>query len=151
MRVEVGPPEELEDPLLHPLRDDVLEPLRLVVHLIPGIAEDLDQEHLQQSVMADQLEGDPPALLRQLLSPIAVVHNEAVLDEAPDHLADRRGGDAQALRELAGRHRSAIAVKVVKGLEVVLLGPGRDDLDVMLSDHRVLGAPSIVPQESLMK
>ena len=88
MGVELGTPEELEDPLLHPLRHHVLEPFGLVVHLVPAVAEHLDQEHLEQAVVPHQLEGDLPALAGQLLAAVAVVLDQALGGEAGDHLAD---------------------------------------------------------------
>src|SRR5487761_383052 len=39
--VELGASKKLEDARLHPLRDDVLESLRLVVHLVQAVAEHL--------------------------------------------------------------------------------------------------------------
>ena len=57
--VQLGTAEQLEDPLLHALRDDMLQTLGLVVHLVPAVAEDLDQEHLEQAVVADELQGRP--------------------------------------------------------------------------------------------
>src|SRR5207244_3778578 len=47
VRVELRASEEVEDALLHPLRDDVLEALGLVVHLVPAVAEHPHQEHLE--------------------------------------------------------------------------------------------------------
>src|SRR5438045_1929134 len=58
MRIEPRTAEQIEDALLHTLGDHVLEAFRLVVDLVPAVAQDLDQEHLQQPVVADQLEGD---------------------------------------------------------------------------------------------
>jgi hypothetical protein len=52
MGIELGATEQLEDPLLHALRDHVLEVL----------GYSWDEEHLQQSVMPDELERDLPTL-----------------------------------------------------------------------------------------
>src|SRR4029077_20405472 len=73
VRVELGTPEKLEDPLLHPFRHHVLQALGLVVDLVPAVAKDLDQEHLEEPVMPHQLEGDLAAFTRQLLASVAVV------------------------------------------------------------------------------
>ena len=88
MWIELRPSKELEDSLLHAFGDHVLETLRLVVDLVPAVAEDLDQEHLEQAVMADQLQRDPPALASELLAAVAVVLDEALRRQAGDHLAD---------------------------------------------------------------
>jgi hypothetical protein len=45
--IELRAPQQLEDPLLHSFRDDVLQALSLVVNLIPAVAENLDEEHLE--------------------------------------------------------------------------------------------------------
>ena len=88
--VELGAPEELEDARLHALRDHVLESLSLFVHLVQAVAEHLDEEHLQQSVVPHQLERHLSPLPGQLLTAMAVVLDQALGREAGDHLAHRR-------------------------------------------------------------
>ncbi len=56
----------------------MLEALGLVVDLVPRVAEDLDQEDLQQAVVADELERDLATLPRQLLAAVPVVLDEAL-------------------------------------------------------------------------
>src|SRR5216683_2811774 len=73
VRVQLRPAQQLEDSSLHPLRDHMLESLGFVVDLVPGIATHLDQEHLEQAVVADELEGDLPAFFGQLLAAVLVV------------------------------------------------------------------------------
>ena len=82
-----GPAEELEDALLHPLRDDVLQPLRLVVDLVPAVAQDLDEEHLEEAVVADELEGDLATFAGQLLAAVLVVLDHPLRRQTGDHLA----------------------------------------------------------------
>jgi len=55
--IELRAAEELEDALLHPLGDDVLESLGLFVDLVPGVAQDLD-ENISSRRWWDELEGD---------------------------------------------------------------------------------------------
>jgi hypothetical protein len=90
VRVDLGASEELEDARLHALGDDVLEALGLLVHLVPAVAEDLDQEHLEQAVMADELDRDAPSLPRQLLAAVTVVLYQPLRRESRNHLAHRR-------------------------------------------------------------
>src|SRR5581483_9812359 len=78
VRIQVRPAQQLEDAGLHALRDHVLEAGGLVVDLVPTVAEDLYQEHLQQAVVADQLERRRAPLGRQLLSTVAVVSDQAL-------------------------------------------------------------------------
>src|SRR5581483_100166 len=108
VRVELGPAEKLEDALLHPLRDDVLEALRLVVNLVPAVAENADEEHLEQPVMTDELECDLATLGRQLLAAISVVLDEALRGKARDHLAHARRRDAESLGQLTRRDRALV-------------------------------------------
>src|SRR5713101_7418498 len=138
--VQLRPAEQLEDSSLHPLRDHVLESLGLVVDLVPAVAEHLDQEHLEQAVVADQLEGDLPSFLRELLAAVPVVLDQALGGEPRHHLADRRRGDAEPLRQLSRRHRPLVAAEQVEGLEVVLLGAG-EGAAALECDH--LGMPTI--------
>jgi hypothetical protein len=42
--------QKLSQPLREPVRDSVLEPLGLLVHLLPGVPEVLDQKGLDQTV-----------------------------------------------------------------------------------------------------
>ena len=88
MGIELRAAEQLEDPLLHALRDDMLQALRLFVNLVPAVAEDLDQEHLQEPVVAHELQGDPPAFARQLLAAVPVVLDQALGGQPGHHLAD---------------------------------------------------------------
>src|SRR6202171_4500328 len=128
--------EQSEDPLLHPFGNHMLEALRLVVDLVPAVAEDLDEEHLQEAVVPDELERHLAALTRELLAPVAVVLDETLGSESRDHLADAGRGDAQALGELAGRNRGLIPVQLVEGFEVILLGSGEVAASLEPVDHR---------------
>src|SRR5205823_3057729 len=134
--VELRPAQQLEDALLHPLRDHVLEALRLVVDLVPAVAEHADQKDLQQAVVADQLQGDFAAVRGELLAAVAVVFDQALGGQAGDHLADARRRDAEALGEVPGRDRPAVAAEQVEGFEVVLLSPGEQAAALELLDHR---------------
>src|SRR2546425_2849045 len=134
--VELRPAQQLEDALLHPLRDHMLEALRLVVDLVPAVAEHADQKDLQQAVMADQLQGDFAAVRSELLAAVAVVFDQALGRQAGDHLADARRRDAEALRQVPGRDRPAVAAEQVEGFEVVLLSPGEQAAALELLDHR---------------
>ena len=64
----------------------MLQPLRLVVHLIPAVAERLDQVALQQAMVADHFQGDPFAGLGQLHAPVALVLHQPELAETLDHV-----------------------------------------------------------------
>lgn len=68
--------EEFVDARLEILGDDVLEPLRLLVDLVPLVAERLHQVALQQAVVADHLQGDLLAALGQAHAPVGHVGDE---------------------------------------------------------------------------
>src|SRR3981081_4690232 len=53
--IELRSAKQLEDPVLHALRDNVFEATGLVVDLIPAVAQHPDQEHFQQAVMPDHV------------------------------------------------------------------------------------------------
>ena len=88
--IELGLAQQLEDALLHAFRDHVLEALGLVMHLVPGVAQDADQEHLEEAVVTNELEGNLAALARELLAAVPVVLHQALGREPGDHLADTR-------------------------------------------------------------
>ena len=136
VRIQLRPAEQLEDPLLHPFGDDVLEALGLVVDLVKAVAEHLDEEHLQKAVVPDQLESDFAAFAGQLLAAVAVVLDEALGVEPVDHLADAWGRDAESLREITGGHRLVIAMQLVEGFEVILLGSREAAAALELVDQR---------------
>ena len=94
--IRVRAAAELKDPLLHAFRDHVLEALGFFVDLVPAVATDLDQEHLEQTVVAAELERCGPARTGQLLATVAIVIDETLSREPGDHLADRGGRDAHA-------------------------------------------------------
>src|SRR4029077_19910387 len=104
-------------------------------------AEHLDQEHLEEAVVADQLEGDLGPLAGQLLAAVPGVLDPAPRGEVGDHLADAGRRDAKALRELARRDGPLVAAEQIKGLEVVLLAAGEGAATFELFDQIVLGLP----------
>jgi len=56
--------------VLKPLRDEVLEPLRLVMNLIPGILQNIVKKQLEQAVMSQQF---PSSAFARRGQPNAVV------------------------------------------------------------------------------
>jgi hypothetical protein len=64
MRIVRREPERAVDTRLELLRDHVLEPVGLVVHVVDVQAERLGQVQLEQPVMANHLDGDALACIR---------------------------------------------------------------------------------------
>jgi hypothetical protein len=58
MRIVRRVAERAVDPLLQLLREDVLEPVGLVVNVVHVKAEGLGEIELEQTVVADHLHGD---------------------------------------------------------------------------------------------
>ena len=75
----------------------MLEALRLLVDLVPGVAQGLDQVHREKPVVPDHLDGDSFAPLGQLGAPIAVMADEAECGQLAEHLAHGRGGNMEVL------------------------------------------------------
>src|SRR5437868_9824639 len=103
----------------------MLEALRLVVDLVPAVAENAHEKNLQQAVVPDQLQSDLAAVRSELLAAISVVLDQALRRQPGDHLADAWRRDAEALCEVARRDRAAVAAQQVEGFEVILLGPSK--------------------------
>jgi len=99
----------------------VLEALGLVVDLIPAVTQHLHEEHFEEAMVPDELDGHLAALAGQLLAAVAVVLDEPLRAKPRHHLADAGRRDAQPLSQLTRRHRALVAVEEIKGLEVVLL------------------------------
>jgi len=106
------------------------------VHLIPAVAEHLDEEHLEEAVVTDQLERDLAALPGELLAAVAVVLHEALRAQAGHHLAHAWRRDAEPLRKLPRRHRPLVAMELVERLEVILLRAREGAAPLELLDHR---------------
>jgi len=96
VRVVGGIPECLIDPRLELLRDDVLEPVGLVVHGVDPEAQGLCQVLLQEAVVSDYLEGDLPAGLGELDPLVGSMVGQPEGGELLQHRGHGRGGDPHA-------------------------------------------------------
>ena len=93
----------------------------LEVGLVPGQADDVDEEAFREAVAADDggrlraaevSEGDPATSAGEV----------ALLSEALHHLRDRLRGVAEPFDEARLNHRDTLLVEAVHGLEVLLDG-----------------------------
>ena len=112
--------EQRAHALLEVLGDAVLERVRLLVHLVPGDAEDLHEEGLDQAVARDDAAGRLLAHRRERQALALVAHDEAVVDEAPHHLERRGLRDADRAGEVGLRRVDARLVHPEELLEVLL-------------------------------
>ncbi len=118
--------EHLGDPFLETLRDRVLEPLGLVVHLVPAVPQRLLEVGLEQPVMADHLERDPASGVGEPPSPVPSVLHQPEPGEPLHHARDRGRLHTESGREVAGPHGTCgFTAEKVNLLEIVLLGLGQ--------------------------
>ena len=73
----------------------MLEHLRFGVHLVPGHAEVLDEEQLDEAVVADDLERHAPAALGEADAAVALVLDEPECRELAEHPRDGGGADLE--------------------------------------------------------
>ncbi len=110
--------------LLELRRHRVLEPLRLLVHVVPRNAQHVGQEALDQAVPADDPLRVPESLLREADRLVGSARDVAVPLEPPDHLVHRRGGELHRAGDVRARHREPGLLEPEDDLEVLLLGDG---------------------------
>src|SRR6266508_761420 len=100
--VRTGPDlaDHLEHALLEALGDPHLEGLRLLVHLVPGDAHDLDEERLDQPVAADHVPGHPLALGGEGDALARATLDQALGRQPVDHLGHAGRGVLHRPREV---------------------------------------------------
>ena len=86
-------------------RDDVLELLGLVVHLVPRVAHDLHQEELDQAMTAEDERGELLSGRRERHAGVGLVLDEARLGQRLDHRRRRAGRDVERGGQLAHRQQ----------------------------------------------
>ena len=103
----------------------MLEPLGLLVHVVPRDADDVGQEPLDQPVAADDrlrllepVVGEPQRLVLR-------ARDVAVLLEAADHLVHGRRREPHRAGDVRARDRQLRLHQPVDDLEVLLLGRSR--------------------------
>ena len=105
------------------LREHVLENLRLGVNAVPGHAQGVGQEALEQAVMADHLQGQLAPICGKANPSIGRVRDQPQLAELLQHRRHRSGRDAEPFREGVGRDRLvAVGLKRKDRLGVILDG-----------------------------
>ena len=120
VRVDGRVAERRVDPRLELLREDVLEPVGLGVHLVERHAERVREVALEQAMVAQHLERAQPALVGQHDAAVRRPLDEAELGEPLHHRRRRRGADLHPLGESRGRRALALRTERVDRLEVVL-------------------------------
>ncbi len=126
--IDGGIAELRRDQRLEVLGEDVLEDLRLGVHAIPGHPQRLAEVALEQAMMADDLDRDPPPVGCQADAAVGGVGDQPELSQPLEHRRDRSRRDRQALGESVRRDGLVFArLEGVDRLRVVLDGRRADD------------------------
>jgi hypothetical protein len=94
--------ERHEQPVFHFLGQLVLELGREPVGLVPGVAEHVGKEALDDAVPADRADGQAAAGDRQLDAVVRLVVDEPAVGQALDGRGDGAGRQAQPLGEDPG-------------------------------------------------
>ena len=113
-----------EEALEHLVGQLVLEPDGELVGLVPGVAEHVGEEALDDAVAADRGHGGLLAEGGEGHALVGPVVDEAAIGEALDGGGDGAGGQAEDVGERAGVGLGAVAGQAVDGLEGLSLGLG---------------------------
>ena len=121
MRVAGRVPHGLGNPGLEPLRNHVLEPLRLFVDLVPAVTQHLHEEGLEKPVMAKHLQRHPPPGIGQANAPVPGVLHQTELGEPAHHLGHRRRPHTEPRGQRLGAHALPILSEQQDLFEIILL------------------------------
>jgi hypothetical protein len=117
--------ERLRHRLLHPRGDRVLDAVRLGVDLVPGHAELLHEEALDQTVPAQDRVRQPPALRGEHDRAALLAHQVALAGEALQHLRRRRQRDLERAGQDGRSDPVAVLLEPLDLFQVVLDAPHR--------------------------
>jgi hypothetical protein len=113
-----------EHPLLERGRHRVLEPLGLLVDLVPWHAQHVGEEALDQAVAHHDLLGPLATLPGEGERLVLLARDEAVLAQAAHHLVDGRRGDLHRAGDVRARDGQLGLHEPVDALQVFLFGDG---------------------------
>src|ERR1039458_4002925 len=81
VRIGLGIPQFRRDAIFQPLRDEMLQPLRLVVNLVPRVVEEIMEEALQQTMVPKNLQSSHLAGRGQTRAVMLFVFHEGRSEE----------------------------------------------------------------------
>ena len=123
MRIRGRASQHFVDAVDQPVRDHVLQLLRLVVHLVPPEAEHAHEEQLDQPVTADDHGGEFLAGGRQRHARVGLVEHEARLRQRLHHRCRSAWRDVKGGREVPHRQQplpgGQARAPEVDGLQIV--------------------------------
>jgi len=105
MRVDLRVAQDRGDAIFKALRDEVFQSLRFLVHLVPGVLQNIVKKEFEQSVMADEFPRAAFSRCRQANTPVFLIHNESrpLRTEPLKHSSDRRCSNSEPLGKRLGR------------------------------------------------
>jgi hypothetical protein len=125
MRIELGVAELGGDALFEALRDEMFEAFGLLMHLVPGIVEDLMEESFDEAMVANDLESSLLSGFGERYAVVLLVDDKWRLlrGELLQHVGDGGCGDGQVDGDFgAGDLAFRSAAELKDGLEVVIDG-----------------------------
>ena len=118
------------NPVLQTLGNEMLQPFRFFVHLVPGVVQELVQEAFQEPVMAQHFESAPPSGGAQPHATMLFVKDvrRPLRGQLLQHPRNGGGADAQMRRQ--GIARNALTggtAQLEDGFQIVVdrFGSGR--------------------------
>src|SRR5689334_16494715 len=82
------------------VRANVLQTLGFIMNPVPGIPKRFCEIRFDDAMSPDRAKGGTTTLIREPDTSIWLVRDESLLGETTDHSTDRRGRDAENLRDL---------------------------------------------------
>jgi hypothetical protein len=125
VRIEFRVAELCGDALFEPFGDEVLEAFCFLVDLVPWIAEDLVEEGLDETMVADDFEGALATGLGEFDAMVFAVDHHGGLGggEFLEHVGDGGAGDGEMVCDLGAGYLALFAsAEFEDGLEVVVHG-----------------------------
>ena len=116
----VGRPEQLVDLLLHRLAHHVLPPARLLVGLLVGHADDVDQQQFGESVLAHDRDRLGAARLGERKMAVALDGQQAVALHPGHRLAHGRTALVQPLGDAGAQRRHTLLLQLEDGAQIHL-------------------------------
>ena len=122
VRAGLGVADRGEHALLEDGRHRVLQPLGLLVDLVPRDAEDVGEKALDQAMAADDRVRVVAAVVGELDRLVLSAADVAVALEPADHLVDGRRRELHRAGDVGAGHRQPGLLEPEEDLEVLLLG-----------------------------
>ena len=121
VRAAIGPADDAVQALFHRRREDVLPAARLVVHVVPGEAQDIEQEALGQAMAPHNFRRPPLPFGREAQLAFLSLQ-ELLLHQPLDHQRDGGVGEGEALGQRSDGYRRSLLLEAEGDGQVLLDG-----------------------------